>query len=124
MFGIGWMEFIVIALVLLIVVGPRRMPEMLSKGARLMAQLRTASRDLRNQIDAELVDVREARSEIQKELVARADRLYGEVAEAEDEAKRAKGDIRRSVLELRDDLKKAGTAETEKKAPQPKVAPP
>jgi sec-independent protein translocase protein TatB len=115
------MEFIVIALVLLIVVGPRRMPEMLSKGARLMAQLRTASRDLRNQIDAELVDIRDVRSDIRKELVERADRLYAGVAEAEDDAKQAKVDIRRSVLELRDDLKKAGTPEAaEPEAPRQK----
>ena len=53
-FGIGWAEIIVISLVLLIFVGPKNLPGMLKKMGHLMAEFRSASRELRNQIEVEV----------------------------------------------------------------------
>ncbi|MCU0664963.1 MAG: twin-arginine translocase TatA/TatE family subunit [Myxococcota bacterium] len=53
MFDIGGLEFIVIAIVVLIFAGPKQLPEMMRKLGRIAAELRSASRDLRTQIEKE-----------------------------------------------------------------------
>ncbi len=57
MSGIGAIEFIVIAIVLLVFVGPKHMPVMLRKLGRIIGDLRNASRDLRNQFQTEIADI-------------------------------------------------------------------
>ncbi|MDJ0765016.1 MAG: Sec-independent protein translocase protein TatB [Myxococcota bacterium] len=57
MFGIGWTEFILVALVLLIFVGPKHFPAMLRKFGKVVADLRSASRELRSQIELEVEDL-------------------------------------------------------------------
>ena len=104
MFGIGWTEFIVIALILLVFVGPKHLPGLLRKLGRITAELRSASRELRNQINIEVDDlespaqiardvkqaaidsvnaeyegVREADAELRRELEQLAD-PYGDTA--------------------------------------------
>ena len=62
MLGIGWTEFILIAVVLLIIVGPKHLPAMFRKLGKITAEFRAASRELRNQIaleDEELESPRE-----------------------------------------------------------------
>jgi sec-independent protein translocase protein TatB len=50
MFGIGFGELLVIAIVVLIAVGPRRMPAMMKSVGRGLRDLRKATRELRAQI--------------------------------------------------------------------------
>ena len=81
MFGIGWTEFIIIFLVLLIFVGPRHFPELLQRFGQLVGELRAASRELRNQIDVDLKDVespRAAAARAGRELLDSWDSPYGE----------------------------------------------
>jgi len=51
MFDIGWMEVVVIAIVALIVVGPKDLPGMLRQAGRMMGQLRRTASDFRRQFD-------------------------------------------------------------------------
>jgi Tat protein translocase TatB subunit len=97
MFGIGMTEFIVIAFFLLIFVGPKHLPDLISKVTYVIRQMQNASRDLRNQIDIELADINKTKSDIEQSLIKNADRLYGVVEETTDEIK-----------EIKDDLKKTG----------------
>ncbi len=60
MFGIGWTEFIVIALVLLIFVGPQHLPGVLRKMGLIINELKNASRELRNQINEEVRDLEQS----------------------------------------------------------------
>ena len=50
MFGIGFGEFLVIGVLLLIAVGPRRMPVMMKSVGRAMREFRKATRELRAQV--------------------------------------------------------------------------
>lgn len=56
MFGVSYQELILIMVVVLVVFGPKRLPELARGLAQLMNSLRTASNDLRRTIMAELDD--------------------------------------------------------------------
>lgn len=63
MFDIGWPELLVIAIVLIVVVGPKDLPKMLRAFGRSTTKLRTMAGDFRKQFDdalkeAELDDVK------------------------------------------------------------------
>ncbi|MBO0902206.1 twin-arginine translocase subunit TatB [Jiella sp. MQZ13P-4] len=63
MFDLGWSELLVIAVVLVVVVGPKDLPGMLRTFGRVTRQLRSMAGDFRRQFDealkeAELDDVR------------------------------------------------------------------
>ncbi|MCQ8781757.1 Sec-independent protein translocase protein TatB [Mangrovibrevibacter kandeliae] len=82
MFDIGWSELLVIAVVLIVVVGPKDLPRMLRTFGKTTSQLRRMAGDFRKQFDealreAELDDVRDTvrdlksldpRSEMRKAL--------------------------------------------------------
>ncbi|HVW58229.1 MAG TPA: Sec-independent protein translocase protein TatB [Rhizobiaceae bacterium] len=64
MFDIGWSEILVIAVVLIVVVGPKDLPRMLRSFGRTTAKLRAMAGDFRRQFDealreAELGDVKD-----------------------------------------------------------------
>ncbi|KQT82550.1 Sec-independent protein translocase protein TatB [Aurantimonas sp. Leaf443] len=64
MFDIGWSELLVIAVVLIVVVGPKDLPRMLRTFGRTTTQLRSMASDFRRQFDdalreAELDEVRD-----------------------------------------------------------------
>ncbi len=48
--GFGHFEILVILVIALVVIGPRKLPEMLRSAGKLMGQLRRASDELRNEI--------------------------------------------------------------------------
>ncbi len=90
MFGIGWTEFILVALVLLIFVGPKHLPGMLQKFGKIVAELRSASRELRNQIDAEVRDIgtpSDIAKEVGRDLLDDLPSPYAEVSRAEEALK-------------------------------------
>ncbi len=68
MFSVSPSEFIVIAIVALIVVGPTRLVEMSRKAGQFAGRLRAAADDLRRGLESEVDDVvapfREARTQI------------------------------------------------------------
>lgn len=71
MLEVGWSEILVIALVLIIVVGPKELPGMLRTFGRFATRLRGMANDFKGQFDealreAELDDVRKGISEVTK----------------------------------------------------------
>lgn len=54
MFDIGWSEILVIAVVAIVVVGPKELPRMLRTFGRTMGQVRKMSNDFRRQFDEAL----------------------------------------------------------------------
>lgn len=65
MLGIQGSEILIILLVALVVLGPRRLPEMARKLGRWSVELRRAARDLRTGLEAEVGDLRTIRDEIE-----------------------------------------------------------
>ena len=71
MLEVGWSEILVIALVLIIVVGPKELPGMLRTFGKMASRLRTMANEFKGQFDealreAELDDVRKGISEVNK----------------------------------------------------------
>ena len=71
MLEVGWSELLVIAIILIVVVGPKDLPGMMRTFGRMMGRVRTMANDFRSQFDeamreAELDDVRQGLSEDNK----------------------------------------------------------
>lgn len=71
MLDVGWTEILVIAIVLIIVVGPKDLPQMLRTFGRMVSKMRGMASDFRQQFDealreADLEDVRKTLGEAQK----------------------------------------------------------
>jgi Tat protein translocase TatB subunit len=61
-------EVIVILLVALVVFGPERLPDLARKAGRLAAELRRATRDIRQGLESEIGDVRGIADEVSRPL--------------------------------------------------------
>ncbi|MBN2718961.1 MAG: twin-arginine translocase TatA/TatE family subunit [Deltaproteobacteria bacterium] len=112
MSGIGWTELFIIGLILLIFVGPKRLPELFGKLAWVIAQIRSASRDLRNQIDSELTEIKQVKTDITREMIAQTDKLYAEAQQLDDEFKSLQDDVGDIKTELKEDLNDVGNVMT------------
>lgn len=71
MLEVGWSELLVIAIILIVVVGPKDLPAMMRTFGRVMGRVRTMANEFRGQFDeamreAELDDVRKGLGEVNK----------------------------------------------------------
>jgi sec-independent protein translocase protein TatB len=112
MLDVGWTELVVIAIVLIIVVGPKDLPPMLRTFGKMMTKMRGMANDFRQQFDealkeADLDDVRKTLSDAQKLNPAHTIR-------------EAMNPLRQMGNEIKADLQKATAAES-KPAAQPDV---
>ncbi len=83
-------EILTIVIVILIVFGPNRLPELARKAGALLAKARVAVTAMRDEVTAEYRDVVEPMQEVRDELKA------------------AGRDLRQDVTKIRDDVKAAG----------------
>jgi len=113
MFDIGWTELLVIAVVLIVVVGPKDLPPMLRAFGKMTQRARKVAGEFRAQFDealreAELDDVRQTISDAQK-------------LNPVNSLREAMNPLRQMGNEIKADLQKATTVET--KLVEPAVAP-
>lgn len=117
MLDVGWTELVVIAVVLIIVVGPKDLPPMLRTFGRMMTKMRGMANDFRQQFDealkeADLDDVRQTLADAQKLNPAHS-------------LREAMNPLRQMGNEIKADLQKATTPEAKPEAkPEPVVTEP
>lgn len=101
MLDIGWTELLVIAVVLIVVVGPKDLPPMLRAFGKMTANLRKMAGDFRTQFDQAL---READMDDVRQTISDAQRFHPANAIRE-----AINPLREMGNEIRNDLQKATT---------------
>ncbi len=104
MLDVGWTELVVIAIVLIIVVGPKDLPPMLRTFGKMMTKMRGMASDFRQQFDealkeADLDDVRRTLSDAQKLNPAHS-------------LREAMNPLRQMGNDIKADLQKAASVET------------
>ncbi len=104
MLDVGWTELVVIAIVLIIVVGPKDLPPMLRTFGKMMTKMRGMANDFRQQFDealkeADLDDVRKTLADAQKLNPAHTIR-------------EAMNPLRQMGNDIKADLQKATTVDT------------
>lgn len=77
---LGWQETMAIAILALLIFGPRKLPELFSQAGKAFATFRKASNDLRATWDREMSAIREEGEELQRE----AKKAYYDESENED----------------------------------------
>ena len=100
MFDIGWPELLVVAIVLIVVVGPKDLPPMLRAFGRTTKKLRAMASEFRGQFDdalreAELDDVKKTFDDARK--LNPMQNLRDAVNPLKDTAKDIKADLEKSV---------------------------
>jgi sec-independent protein translocase protein TatB len=99
MFNMGMSEIVVILIVALVFLGPKKLPELASGLGKMIRELRKATSDIKNEIELDdairkpVEELREAMTlhpeELKRRDLERAARQVREKAEREEEAKRA-----------------------------------
>ena len=86
MFDIGWSELLLVALVTLVVVGPREIPRVLRAVRGFMAKIRSVSADFQGAMDeaARSADIEDIKKELLKETHDMSgDKLFNDIVGAD-----------------------------------------
>jgi len=102
-------EFAIIALVVLIVFGPNRLPEISRKAGKWARELRSISREFRRGIEREVAEVKEPLQEIKNDLA-------GPMAQIKQDLKGPLDDLKKDLKEPLDEIKKDLTEPVEQAA--------
>ena len=116
MFGIGWSEFVLIALVLLIFVGPKHLPSVLKKTGMVIGELKRAGRELQHQVSEEVRDIERSVGDIKSPsalLRDLGDGIGDDIKDPYREIPETKEAVRREVDSIRDEIRSAGQSYSE-----------
>ena len=67
MFGLGFLEIIILCVILLVFVGPSRLPEVMRQGGKLFVQLRRTANDVKSTFDGVIRDAEEEVRKVERE---------------------------------------------------------
>ncbi|WP_274629260.1 Sec-independent protein translocase protein TatB [Arvimicrobium flavum] len=123
MFDIGWTEMLVIAVVMIVVVGPKDLPKMLRTFGRTTSKLRTMAGDFQKQFneamkEAELDDVKKSVDSLRSLNPA------NEIKKSLNPFEKAAADVRAGLESLKTPPKPAEPASVEAVSDQPVAAEP
>ncbi len=116
MFDLGWQEFLIIAFVLVIVVGPKELPKVLKSLTKGLRQIRQMAFEFHKSIEnmtdeSEFKEVKSSFNEIKNsnfnEITKKHIDPTGDVAMALNQAKKS-ADVANSISEVKDTFKNAG----------------
>lgn len=115
MFDVGWQEIFVIAVVALIVIGPKDLPRALKTVTGVIRKLRGMARDFQSGLDdivreSELAEMRrEIEAETGGDLRKRIEESIdpdGDIAKDLDDMRTIEGDLNKAAKGISDDMKK------------------
>lgn len=83
MFGIGFGELVVLSIILLVLIGPKQLPEVMKSVAKFLRQLTHAQRDLHRTInqDETMRSIRESVDDVKGAVKSETDRIKAQVLE-------------------------------------------
>ncbi len=90
MFGIGLPEFIIIALLVVIVVGPEQLPDVMRKGVAFVREARRHLSEIKDAVDQQTASIKEPLQDIQKEI--RNDFAESDLKETDEKSGTDRGD--------------------------------
>jgi sec-independent protein translocase protein TatB len=112
-FGIGYTEIFLVAVVAVIVIGPKDLPKVLRAFGRTVAKMRGMAREFQGHLDQAMKE--SGMDEVKKEV----SNLKNTVASAADPVKTIKSDVESSLKKQDDDFKKYfGEIDNQVKAPE------
>ncbi len=112
MFDIGWSEMAVIALIALVVIGPKELPNAMRIVAKWARKARSLAREFQSGVDDMLreADLDDARKAFDATKTLNIDKVLDDTVDPT-------GSLREEAEELRDTAKSAGSSEAEAEAP-------
>ena len=99
-FGIGILEVLAVGLLMAIVFGPNRLPEIAKQGGRAVRELREYARDFRDEYLTDFEEVREEYLEVRHELKETDSEFRQQIIEVNEKAKSAEPSIQKSAASL------------------------
>lgn len=119
MFGIGFTEIIIIAIIALLVVGPDKLPEAATKLGRFIWDLRRAWDDVRDSVRTEMMTVKQPFDEIRKAGDQARDAIR---KEARNLADQTTGTLKKEAAAAKEAIAKTPEKAPESPAPAPAPA--
>ncbi len=116
-------EILTIAVVILIVFGPQRLPEMAQKAGALIRRGRTVINDLRTEFDLEIREVTEPLKEVQQELKGVREDMSSSVSSLTDEVNQAKREIEGQLDKTKREADEVVTGRKDAVEDSPKLKP-
>ena len=117
--GIGLPELVVVLIIAVIVVGPKRVPEVAVQLARLIRRLRGYATDVTSQMRSELDELTREYEQVRKELNEFRDSTARDVNRVTGEVNRAARDVDRTVRETPAIIESSAEPKPEKR-PRPR----
>lgn len=107
--GMGVQEFVIIAIVALIIFGPERLPEMAGQAGKLLRDARRMTADLQGEFERESgVNVRELRGQVDRELAG----IKGELAGASSTLQKEANSVKKTAQSATSSASKSGSKTT------------
>jgi sec-independent protein translocase protein TatB len=98
-------EILTIVLVILIVFGPQRLPEMAKKAGQLVRKARSMASDLRKELEGEFGDVTQPLKEVRDELKGVSQDMGQSLESLNDEVAKAKKEIEGRLVETNEEVR-------------------
>ena len=110
-------EIATVALVILIVFGPQRLPEMAQKAGQLVRKSRSIIADLRKEFEGEWSEVSEPLKEVRREVEGIKEEMGSSLRSLSEDVNKAKEEIEAEFAEtkkkLEDQISETGAADSE-----------
>ena len=97
-------EILTIMLVILIVFGPHRLPEMAQKAGQLVRRARSVVNDLKQEFEGEWQEVAQPLKDVRKDVIGMKDEMQSSMTSLSDDVAQAKAELEADLAEAKTDV--------------------